>query len=252
MGIPKNPSIFGNELLALQRRKARYFPKIEGVSGIFGNCGNGGPAPLLPAAPCAHNQPGRAAHRRRQHPAEPFGVKRQPGGGPIHNRLHRRRRAGRQRAQKFQHRGRRRAAQPAAQHGAVIAIQRAGQRQQDQHNGQRIQRHEHRLRPGQDGVQAKVRDQKREQAEPHRPHPVGGPVRKDFDKGFAAAGNQADRRFQAGDGHRCRQDQRAGAAEVGRRDLGQRFAAVGRRRKPAAALRADKGKAGRCPPSGRS
>ena len=83
----------------------------------------------------------------------------------------------------------------------VVAEQPPAQCQQNQGNSQRIEEHQHRNRIRNDGVESERSNQERQHTEADRPHPVGRALREHGTEAFAAAGNQSDRRLQAGQSH---------------------------------------------------
>lgn len=82
----------------------------------------------------------------------------------------------------------------------------AKKREQDQHNGQRVEEHQHRKRIGNDGVQTQIGNQEGQYTEDHCPNPIGRSAGEHACKGFAAAGDQSHCGFQAGHRHGARQN----------------------------------------------
>ena len=85
----------------------------------------------------------------------------------------------RERAQQVIQRGEQCQADRPAVDAAVIAEEFAEQGQQDQHDGERVQEHQHGERIGDDGAQAEVREHEGHDAEDHRPDGVFRPAGED-------------------------------------------------------------------------
>ena len=108
----------------------------------------------------------------------------------------------------------------------IVGEELAEQRQQDKHDGQRVEEHQHRHGAGDDGAQAQIGDGEGHHAENDGPRLVLGPLGEQAGKGLGAAGDKADGGLEAGKRYGDGEDQQTDPAEEGLRDLRQRYTAV--------------------------
>ena len=138
-------------------------------------------------------------------------------------------------------RGDEREAHRPAVHRAVMAEELAEQCQRDERDGERIEEHQHRQGVGDDGIEAEVCKQERDEAEDDRPGAVLRALGEKGGEGLGTARDETDGGFEAGERHGGSQDEKARRAEIVLRDLRERRAAVFGGFEHAAALRTGKG-----------
>lgn len=108
----------------------------------------------------------------------------------------------------------------------IVGEELAEQRQQDKHDGQRVEEHQHRNGIIDDGGKTKIGENEGNQREDDRPDPVSGTLGEQAGKGLGAAGDKADGGLEAGKRYGDGEDQQTDPAEEGLRDLRQRYTAV--------------------------
>ena len=74
----------------------------------------------------------------------------------------------------------------------IVGEELAEQRQQDKHDGQRVEEHQHRNGIIDDGGKTEIGENEGNQREDDRPYPVAGSLRKQPIEGLGTAGNKAN------------------------------------------------------------
>ena len=108
----------------------------------------------------------------------------------------------------------------------IVGEELAEQRQQDKHDGQRVEEHQHRNGIIDDGGKTEIGENEGNQREDDRPDPVSGTLGEQAGKCLGAAGDKADGGLEAGKRYGDGEDQQTDPAEEGLRDLRQRYTAV--------------------------